>query len=485
MDKSTFLKQFAIIGSGTFLNLVIGVLTTPIVTRIVSPETYGQMSIFTMYGGIAVMVLCMGLDQALVRYYYEQDDIEYRRALLFKCLISPLIITLIVSIFIITLYMLDFVDFDFDEPIMIMLCIYVFNQIVYRFSQLINRLERKVALYSALQIVYKILYIIIFITLSFILRAHYLYIMVVGTVLSFMICMAISVVAQRNMWNFIRVKQNECSVPTNELLKYAAPFILSMGITTVFQATDKMFLSWFYSYKEVGIYASTMSLVNIFAVIQTAFNALWAPMSIEHYTKDPEDTRFHQHANQIITVVMFFLGISLILCKDLFVILLGEKYQEAAYILPFLIFNPIMYTVSETTVAGIVFKKKSNLHILVALVSLLTNVMGNALLVPKFGSQGAAISTGISYIVFYFMRTLLGIRYYYVDFKLKKFMILTLVVSLYALYNTFVKFNIWSILSYLLCSLVIFVLYKDVILWCLKYGLDMLKNRKSQSNRPK
>lgn len=287
------------------------------------------------------------------------------------------------------------------------------------------------------------------------------------------------------MWNFGGIRGTDCQVPLNELLRYAAPFILSMGITTLFQATDKIFLSWFYSYKEVGIYASTMSLVNIFAVVQTAFNTLWAPVSVEHYTKNPEDAHFHQRANQVITVVMFFLGISLILCKDIFAILLGEKYQEAAYILPFLIFNPIMYTISETTVAGLVFKKKSNLQIVVALVSLLTNVIGNALLVPKFGSQGAAISTGISYIVFYFMRTLLGIRYYYVDFKIKKFMILTLVVSLYALYNTFFKFNIWSILSYFVCCLVLFLLYKDVIFWCFKNGLGMLKNRKSHTKSPK
>ena len=45
---------------------------------------YGQLSIFTLYATIAVMVLCLGLDQALVRFYYESDTLEYRRALLFK-----------------------------------------------------------------------------------------------------------------------------------------------------------------------------------------------------------------------------------------------------------------------------------------------------------------------------------------------------------------------------------------------------------------
>lgn len=75
-------------------------------------------------------------------------------------------------------------------------------------------------------------------------------------------------------------------------------------------------------------------------------------MAVEHYVKDKADVTFYQKGNQIITVIMFCVGFSLILFKDVFAVLLGSKYREAAYILPFLIFNPIMYTVSETTVNG-------------------------------------------------------------------------------------------------------------------------------------
>ena len=198
-------------------------------------------------------------------------------------------------------------------------------------------------------------------------------------------------------------------------------------------------------------------------------------MSVEHYSKDKEDKSFYQKGNQIITVVMFFIGLSLILCKDLFAILLGEKYREAAYILPFLIFNPIMYTISETTVCGLVFMKKSNMQVVVALGACVTNMIGNTILVPRLGCQGAAISTGISYIVYFTLRTILSNKYYYVDFKLKRIYILTLATCAYAFYNTFYYFNIGSIISYVICLVVLIILYFDTIKWCVNYGINLMK----------
>ena len=110
--KNNFLKHFFIIGSGTFISMFIGFLTTPIITRIVSPVDYGQYSIFTMYSNIALMVLCIGLDQALVRYFYETKMESSQRALMFKCLKIPMIGTVIVTIIVLALAKLGVFIFE-------------------------------------------------------------------------------------------------------------------------------------------------------------------------------------------------------------------------------------------------------------------------------------------------------------------------------------------------------------------------------------
>ena len=209
-------------------------------------------------------------------------------------------------------------------------------------------------------------------------------------------------------------------------------------------------------------------------------------MQVEHYTNDPEDHSFYQKGNQVITVIMFFIGLSLILVKDVFAFLLGEKYREAAYILPFLIFNPIMYTASETTVGGLVFKKKSNMQVVVALGACITNIIGNTLLVPKLGCQGAAISTGVSYIVFFTLRTVLANKYYYTNFKLPKFYLLTAATCVYAFYNTFWNFSVFSVIGYFVCILLMFLLYRPTISWGVHYLAGICIERiNAFRNRPK
>lgn len=482
MEKN-FLKHFAIIGSGTILNMLLGLINAPIITRMVDPVEYGQLSIFNMYANIFVMVLCMGLDQALVRYYYEQDDLEYKRNLLFRCIKLPVLVSCFLSVIVIVLSAFGIYQFEFDTTIMVFLCIFVVTQILYRFSVLIVRLEYQSKVYSLANVMQKVAYMLIAIPAVLLIRGHYLLLLVIATVGAEVFCMFYTMIYQARLWNLFRRSESTCSVTQKDLLVYAYPYIFSMGITTLFQAIDKMSLNLYCDYAVVGIYTSAMTLVNIFALVQKTFNTLWAPMSVEHYTKNPEDKFFYQHANQIITIVMFFIGISLILVKDVFAFLLGEKYRTAAYIFPFLIFNPIMYTISETTVGGLVFMKKSKLQVVVAIGACVTNFIGNTILVPRLGGQGAAISTGISYIVFFGLRTYLSNRYYYVDFKLKRFYFLTLLVIVYAWYNTFITFNAGSVVGYIICLCAMLVLYKESVVWSLQYLWNMMQNIIKQKKR--
>lgn len=474
--KERFLKNFTIIGSGTFISMLVGFLTTPIITRIVDPTEYGQYSIFTMYANIAVMVLYLGLDQALVRYFYDKGTDEYRRALLYKCVRMPVLATLVASVITLVLSFTGIWKFELGQFMIILLCVYTLIQIIYRFSLLLVRLQYKTKTYSFLGIIQKVVYVGIALPLIWLSVFDDLINLVIAVMIAAFVVMLISIISERRLWNFHQIRGGDCQVPSKQLLNYAYPYIFSMGVTTLFQTFDKISLNMYCTYADVGVYSSTMTVVHVFAIIQTSFNALWAPMAVEHYTNDKEDKIFYQKGNQAITVVMFFIGISLILCKDVFSLLLGESYREAAYILPFLIFNPIMYTVSETTVNGLVFLKKSKLQVVVSVVACVTNIIGNTILVPIYGCRGAAISTGLSYIVFFTIRTLLSNKYFYVDFKLKKFYFLTAITSVYALYNTFVHFNVLSVVCYFVCVIILLVLYKDTVIWGIKYGVSFIGN---------
>lgn len=459
--------------------MIVGLITTPIITRMVDPVENGQLSIFTMYSTLAAMILCLGLDQALVRFYYEQDGIEYKRQLLFRCIRLPIIISLGLSIIIVFLSASNLVSFEFSTPIMVLLCVCSIIQLVYRFSLLLVRLAYKSKRYSTLNVLHKVIYLATAVGLLYYVKNHDLLVLIIATLTSFALCMILSIVMQPQEWKFFSRRSDQYMVPDKELIKYSLPFILSMSVTQLFHAIDKMSLNHYCTYSDVGVYASTMNLVHIFAIIQTSFNTVWAPMQVEHYTKEPEDHSFYQKGHQIITVVMFFMGLSLIFFKDIFAFILGSKYREAAYILPFLIFNPIMYTISETTCGGLIFMKKSKMQVVVALGACVTNIIGNTLLVPTYGCKGAAISTGLSYIVFFTLRTIIANKYFYTDFKLYKLYFITILTSIFAYYNTFFTFDWVVVVGYIISIIILFILYKDAILWGGEYLKNLLHKRKT------
>ncbi len=469
--KNSFLKHFFVIGIGTFINMLLGVVTVPIITRIVSPEINGQYSLFDTYANIAVMVLCLGLDQALVRFYYKSDDSDYKTTLLYKCICIPIIISIVLLCIFTLSVKSNLINYDFSVSTTVLLCFYILIQLLYRFSLLIIRLESNSRLYSFLSIIIKVAYIAIFFILLYKSDLSYLNMLTVSITSAALVSLLLSIFYERKIWNPLQINKDNFPLSTSELLKYSIPFIFSMGIATLFDAVDKLSLSYFSTYEQIGIYTGAIYITNVFAIIQTTFNTIWSPLSIEHYEKDKEDRKFFEDANQYITIIMFFFGLTLILFKDLFVYFLGPSYREAAFILPFLLFRPIMYTISETTVCGLLFMKKSWHTVIIAAVSCVFNIVFNTILIPLVGSKGAAISTGLSYCLFYILRTYFSNKYYYIDTKPLKMTILTILSIIFALYNSFYKFNTVSLLIYIVCIVSIVILYKEHI----QKGFQLIK----------
>ena len=61
MEKNnSFLKHFTIIGGGTLINMLLGLITEPIITRLVDPDENGRYSLFTMYSSVGAFLLRKG-----------------------------------------------------------------------------------------------------------------------------------------------------------------------------------------------------------------------------------------------------------------------------------------------------------------------------------------------------------------------------------------------------------------------------------------
>lgn len=475
---NSLLKKFIEFALGSGITLILGFISSPIITRLIMPENYGKYSMFNTVTNLILVVVMVGLDQAYVRFFYEEKS-ENRKKLLRESIKIPLIINIVFSIILIVFYkpFSKFIVGQYSFSIIIMLIIQNTLGIINRFSLLVVRMQQKGKTYSLLQVVTKITYIVGVLSLFLVLGNSY-NTLILGLILSNVICSILAIASERKEWIGIN-KNMDLKTTKRELVVFGTPLVFSMAITWIFQSMDKFFIKEFNGYEELGLYSAAFTIIALLNAVQGTFTTFWVPVANEKYVDNPEESKsFFTKINLIVSFGMLIIAIGIITFKDLLILLLGPEYRQAATIFPFLVFMPIMYTISETTVLGISFKKQTKNHIYIAIISALVNLVGNIILVPNLGAKGAAISTGISYIVFFTARTIISKKLYDVNYNLKKFYISIILVTILALYASFNKSIILLILLGMMVLIVVSLIYRQVIVEGLNYLNDKVLRKK-------
>ncbi|WP_409272364.1 lipopolysaccharide biosynthesis protein [Neobacillus sp. SCS-31] len=406
-----FLKKMFSFSIGNIAALFIGVISIPIITRLIPPAEYGIANLFVTVGSLLSIISLAGLDQAFVRFFYETKKID----LLKKCLIVTLTITLILSVFLV------FFDSKFsrlispDSSFSILLILYILTLMIFQFSVLILRMMQYGYRYSLIQVLQKIFDLLFIVSLVFLFSPDR-YAVIIGTIITFSILSLITLYLSRPFW---KINDNETrKISYKELLKYSIPLLGASFMAILFQSTDKLLLNKWVSNEELGIYTAAFKLIAILNIIQSSFAVIWAPVSIENYKKNPENRDFFSKISKIITITMIMVCILVVLFKDIIVLFLGSEYREASSIIAFLTLMPVLYTMSETTVQGVNFVLKSYIHIIISSVSLILNILLCLLFIPRLGTIGAAVALCLSYFVFYLLRTYFGLKYFYFNIKI-------------------------------------------------------------------
>lgn len=484
MKSRSFLKQFVSLGVGTFIYLLVGLIGTPIITRLVDPVSYGDYSIFSVYGNLGLVICVLGLDQSMVRFFYTDESVGYRRRLLYTCMLPAIGFALgagIAALFIVRFT--SGIGFGNNPSIEVLLILVnVIALIFNRYSTLCARLKYDTNIYSVINIVQKGLFLVLSIGLVLTIKKNFSLILMISNIASLLIANMIGIIKERELWRPVRYKRDGPAISKRELFFYGIPLMFSSGITWLFSALDKLALDRFCTRADVGVYTSALNLLAVFSVVRTSFNAIWMPSAVEHYENDKEDKSYFQKWNSFISILMLLFGAGMIMCSDLFVLLLGKEYRDAALIFPFLMFEPIMYTISETTVTGLVVTKKSGYQVIAAAVACATNFIGNWVLTPLMGPRGAAISTGFSYIVFFAMRTILSNRIYYVDYHLPKLAVMTILLVIFALYGSCQAALAYKVIFFVVYTIVLYFVYrkecKEAFLYAKALYRNMLSDRK-------
>lgn len=431
-----FIKKLMGFSLGPVVGAFLGFLNTILLTWFLIPDDLGKVSMYILFSTLLSLGIYLGLDQAFMREFNGSDD---RIKLFWTSITLPLIISIITAFILLLLYK-PVSNLFFDEVsflLILLLGASIPLYIVERYSFLILRMQEKSLQYSLLNIVNKLNNLIMsYIFLKFINKSY------VGVVEGSFCALLLNCIFQiwytREYW--FKKLQIDRKV-LNTMLRYGLPLVPAMLIGWLFNSADRITMRYLSSFSEIGIYSAAFKIASLMTIVQQSFTTFWVPTSFRWYEEGVKRDRFIK-VSRYLTSIMTILFSFVVLFKNLLVMILSPNYIDSSKSVGFLLLVPVMYTISETTTIGIAFSKKTKYNLYVSVISFALNLIGNLILVPKYGALGASISTGLSYIGFFLIRTMISKKIWY-DFSIK-FYLVNIALTIILVFTDLI-FNNWQL----------------------------------------
>lgn len=397
-----FIVKLSTFSIGPIIAAIIGVIFVPIITRFVEPHLYGQLAMFITGTSLVSMIMFLGTDQAFVRDYSISKDTG---KLWFNSFSLPFMFSLFLAVIAViyreTISLLLFDTYHFIPSLLFALMLPIL--VIERYVLLSVRMYEVGRFYSILTITTKMVTVVITIFLVFFFGPGLIQLILPITLAS----LVIIIISMLSVYRPIVTSWALDKQILKRQLKFGLPLVLSTAQFWVLNSLDKLALRTWSSYTEIGIYAAGFSLVIPLLIIKNSFTTFWAPMRYRWIEEGVSYKRF-QKVTDSATLFMILIFAIMLPLRWLIIYLLGPDYREAVKLVPLVLVFPMMYTLSETTSMGISFSRKTYWDIVSTGFAAVVNIIGNWMLVPDFGALGAAISTAASFIIFFWIRTIIS-----------------------------------------------------------------------------
>jgi O-antigen/teichoic acid export membrane protein len=393
------IKSFSV---GPIVSAILGLILLPVLSWSFSVEDIGRFSIMLSLSSLVIMVITIGLDQAYVREYHEENN---KNALFKTCFIPSLIFFCIISIPALILSIPELI-FDYDKHIINILCIVsLFFILVIRFSGNILRMQGRGIAFSINQISQKLIFlplVVIWISIGYISNFTSLlglFFISVG-ITCFIAIFNVHPVIQGIFHSNFDLKLFK------KICLYSWPIVLSGLSFWVLTSIDRFFLKSFVSYEELGVYSMSVSFAAGALILQSIFSIVWAPFIYKIISEEEDENSTPTILNAVRYVV--FIGISmwliLSMLSPLIPLFLPEEYSQIHFLFLLSLSYPMLYLLSEVCGIGLGITRKTKYILYASLTALCVNLILNIYLIPLFQATGAAIASAISFLTFLFIK---------------------------------------------------------------------------------
>lgn len=446
----------------TYLNSLVSLLTFPLVANSLGVKSFGQLDLLLMMGTILSLGLHFGWVGAHNRYYLEPDinrsDLV-RTLLLVRAGIFTLLVVLIFSLKKILFYYLG-IDAGDEVLLWIVVGIFASTELLQFYLQryrMLNQARNYMMLVLTKTLTYPALLVS---SISFF-PASPLFVLL-SLLGSVVIPLSFAWLFD-NKWLLVGRFDSDIFIRT---LHFGAPLVLASLAVLGLQVIDRGMLralvidpEW--SLTLIGFYAFASRLVSVKVLAVGGFSVLWAPYVWRTYRTHDVQSKY----KYIFSTYLFFLmllGLAAIVLSLALVPVFMPDFSAALPIFSILLSASMLYSIGDYFCVGVDIKEKTWVRSLSGVISLVVNVILNALLIPSYEAIGAAFATLVATCCYVLILLIASHRLYPVSYP---YFLLTLVVVFIAFTSTLYQSSlILTILVITIFVLMVFLfLRKDIM----------------------
>ena len=220
----------------------------------------------------------------------------------------------------------------------------------------------------------------------------------------------ISVIASSgsNITNiFYRRKYCRIKLVRNPNIRKHLPPILKFFIAVITQQfyvnSDVVMLGWITNTTEVGLYSTASKVFNIINLMIASIFTVVLPQACSSY----EEGNYKRYNEILRKVLLFLIGLGLpcavgmfFLSKEVIILIAGAEYESASTALKVFAFA-LLFSYIHGFLGNLLAIPMGdyNIGIIAAIISSLTNIVLNAILIPRYGFVAAALTTMIAELI--------------------------------------------------------------------------------------
>ncbi|MCI1857423.1 MAG: oligosaccharide flippase family protein [Sporolactobacillus sp.] len=436
---------------GNLGSKLISLLLIPLYTYYLSTKEYGTVDLLTTTVGLVVPILSLSIYDAVLRFVMDRsyDKKKVLNNALFLTVMGYILFCLLFPIFKLVLPFRDYLLYFY-----LMMFTSSINSSLMQFT----RANGQVRLFASIGIISSIIILvgnILFLILFHFGMVGYLISLIAADLFSTVLLISVGKIykylAPSNI-NFILLK---------EMLIYSIPLMPNALMWWVMNVSDRYIVTYFIGASANGLYAVANKIPNILNMINSIFIQAWQMSAIE--TADSKSkSQFYSNVFNVLATAMF-VGTSLLLLflKTILRMVISPEFFSAWKYVPFLLLGTVFSSFASFLGTNYIAAKNTVGVFRTSIIGAIVNIAVNFALIPVIGTNGASISTMLSFLVIWLIRIEETKSFVTVNFNIKKLSgnILIILFQIILIYSN-IPFQM--VLQFLLFILLILLNYYEM-----------------------